>query len=130
MPHVPMKEEPDFSRIRASLGSKCVRRTGHGLDGKTATVDAGKGVAAEEHHVRVALVDPQGDLSSVIWISEFHMSEAVVVPLKVGERMIERCGADLPWLSEIVFRVLHGFRAGRKTAFIGSQDSSPRCAQN
>jgi hypothetical protein len=26
--------------------------------------------------------------------------------------------------------VLHGFRAGRKTAFVGSQDSSPRCAQN
>ena len=64
----------------------------------------------------------------MIWISELHMSEAVVVPLKVGERVIERCGADLPRFSEIVFRVLHGFRAGRKTAFVGSQDSSPRCA--
>ena len=28
------------------------------------------------------------------------MSEAVVVPLKVGERVIERCGGDLPRFSE------------------------------
>jgi hypothetical protein len=40
-------------------GPKCVRRAGHGLDGKAAPVDVGKRVAAEEHQVRVALVDPE-----------------------------------------------------------------------
>jgi len=54
---------------------------GHRLDCKTATADVGKRVAAEEHQVRVALVDPERDLSSVVRISELHTSEAVLVPL-------------------------------------------------
>ena len=73
-------------------GSKCVRRTGHRLDGKTATVDVGKRVTAEEHQVRVALVDPKRDLRSVVRISELHTSEAFFVPLEIGERMVEPVG--------------------------------------
>ena len=107
-------------------GSKCVRRTGHGLNGKAATTHVGKWVAAEEHQVGVALVDPERYLSSVVRISELNTSEAIMIPLKVGKGMVERCRADRPRFPEIVFRVLHGFHAGRKTAFVGSQDSSPR----
>src|SRR5215831_2711456 len=76
--------EPDQSLP----GSKCVRRAGHRLDCKTATADVGKRVAAKEHQVGVALVDPERDFSSVVRISELHTSEAVLVPLEVGECII------------------------------------------
>jgi len=99
---MPCKRHP--SRIRARRawlqpdqsvpGSKCVRRTGHRLDGKTAPIDVGKRVAAEKHQVRVALVDPERDLSPVVRISEFNTSEAILIPLKVGERIVQRCRAD------------------------------------
>ena len=69
-------------------GSKCVRRTGHGFNGKTATVEVRKRVATENHQVRVALVDPERDLHSAVRISELHTSEAILIALKVGERMV------------------------------------------
>src|SRR5215831_15081144 len=103
-------------------GSKCVRRAGHRLDCKTATADVGKRVAAKEHQVGVALVDPERDFSSVVRISELHTSETLLVPLEIGERMVEPRRADPSRHLKIVFRVLHGFRADRKTALIGSQD--------
>jgi hypothetical protein len=59
-----------------------------------APIDVGKRVAAEKHQVRVALVDPGRDLSPVVRISEFNTSEAILIPLKVGERMVQRCRAD------------------------------------
>src|SRR5215471_13238173 len=111
-------------------GSKCVGRAGHRLDCKTATADVGKRVAAKEHQVGVALVDPERDFSSVVRISELHTSDAVLVPLEVGERLVEPCRADLSRLLKIVFRMLHGFRANRKSALVGPQDGSPGYAQN
>src|SRR6516225_12455305 len=111
-------------------GSKCVRRAGHRLDCKTATADVGKRVAAKEHQVGVALVDPQRDFSSVVRISELHTSETLLVTLEMGERMVEPCRADLSGLLKIVFRMLHGFRADRKAALVGPQDGSPGYAQN
>jgi hypothetical protein len=30
----------------------------------------------------------------VVRISEFNTSEAILIPLKVGERMVQRCRAD------------------------------------
>ena len=69
--------------------SKCVWRAGHRLNGETATADVGKGVAAEEHQVGVALIDPERDLSSVVGISKLYMSDSIFVPLKVGEPMVE-----------------------------------------
>src|SRR5262245_25222290 len=111
-------------------GSKCVRRAGHRLDCKTATADVGKRVAAKEHQVGVALVDPERDFSSMVRISELHTSEAVLVPLEVGERMVEPYRADRSGLLKIVFRVLHSFRADRKAALVGPQDGSPGYAQN
>src|SRR6516225_10143449 len=110
--------------------SKCVRRAGHRLDCKTATADVGKRVAAEEHQVGVALVDPERDFSSVVQISKLHTSETLLVPLEISERMVEPCRADPSRRLKIVFRVIHGFRADRKTALVGSQDSSPGYAQN
>ena len=41
----------------------------------------GKRVAAEEHQVGVALVDPERYLSFVIRISELNTSEAILVSL-------------------------------------------------
>src|SRR5262249_20110259 len=111
-------------------GSKCVRRAGHRLDCKTATADVGKRVAAKEHQVGVALVDPERDFSSVVRISELHTSEAVLVPLEGGERMVEPCRADPSRFLKIVFRVLRGFRANRKAAPVEPQDGSPGYAQN
>jgi len=69
--------------------SKCVRRTGHRFDGKAATVEVRNRVATENHQVRVALVDPERDLHSAVPISELHTSEASLIALKVGERMVE-----------------------------------------
>src|SRR5262249_16254703 len=105
--------------------SKCVRRTGHGLDGKAATVDVGKRITAEQHQVRVAVVDPERDLSSVVRIAQFYTSEAILISLKIGERMVEHNGPNPPRLPKIVFRALHGVRADRKAAVVGSQDRRP-----
>jgi hypothetical protein len=74
-------------------------------------VDVGKRVAAKEHQVGVALVDPERDVRSVVRISELHTSEAVLVPLEVGERVVEPCRADPSRLLKIVFRVLHAVSA-------------------
>jgi hypothetical protein len=70
------------------------------------------------------------DPSSVVRISEHDTSEAILVPLEIGERVVERRRADPPRLPEIVFRVLHSFRADRKAALVGSQDGSPGHAQH
>src|SRR5215471_21317783 len=130
MPHVPVNDEPGFSLIRASpvrnaFGGQVIK-----LDCKTATADVGKRVAAKEHQVGVALVDPERDFSSVVQISELHTSEALLVPLEIGERMVEPRRADPSRHLKIVFRVLHGFRADRKAALVGPQDGSPGYAQN
>jgi hypothetical protein len=101
-----------------------------GAHSKAAPVDVGKGVAAEEHQVGVALVAPGRDPSSVVRISEHDTSEAILVPLEIGERVVERFRANPPRLPEIVFRVLHGFRADRKAALVGSQDGSRGDAQH
>src|SRR6516162_3170394 len=63
--------------------SKCVRRASHGLDGKAATLNVWKRVAAEEHQVRITLVDPKGDFCFAVRIAELHTSEAIRIPLKV-----------------------------------------------
>src|ERR1700688_2166209 len=108
---------------------KCVRRAGHGLDGKTAAADVGERVAAKEHQEGVALVDPERDPSSVVRVPEFDTSEAILVPLEVGERVVERRRTDPPRLPEIVCRILHGFSADRKAALVGPQDGSPWLSQ-
>ena len=56
--------------------------------------------------------------------TEIHTSEALLVPLEIGERMVEPCRADPSGRLKIVFRVLHGFRADRKPALVGPQDGS------
>src|SRR5262249_27212638 len=111
-------------------GAKCVRRASHGLDGKAATLNVWKRVAAEEHQVRVTLVDPKGDFCFAVRIVELHTSEAIRIPLKVGKRVVERYRADPFRLPKIVFGSLHGFPPDRKAALVGSQDRSPRCLQN
>jgi hypothetical protein len=40
----------------------------HGLDGKAATADVWKWIVAEEHQVRVTLVDPKGDFCFAVRI--------------------------------------------------------------
>jgi hypothetical protein len=57
------------------------------------------------------------------------MGEAVLIALKVGERMVEPRRADPPWLLKIVLRALHNFRSHGKPALVGSQDGSPRHTQ-
>jgi hypothetical protein len=57
------------------------------------------------------------------------MSQTIFISLEVGERMVERCRADPSRFPKIVRRTFRGFRADRKTAFVGSQDSSRRYAQ-
>ena len=91
-----------FQPDQSVLGSKCVRRTRHRFDGKTATVEVRKGVATENHEVRVALVDPERDLHSAVRISKLHTSEAILIALKVSERMVEPRRADPPRLLKIV----------------------------
>ena len=57
------------------------------------------------------------------------MGEAVLIALKVGERMVEPRRADPPRLLKIVLRALHDFRSDRKPALVGSEDGSPRNTQ-
>jgi hypothetical protein len=76
--------------------SKCVWWASHWLDSETAAADVGKWVAAEEHQVGVALINLERDLSSVVRIAELHMRDSILVPLKVGECMVEHCRADPP----------------------------------
>ena len=110
-------------------GPKCVRRTRHRFDGKTATVEVRKGVATENHEVRIALVDPERDLRSAVRISEHHTRKAILIALKVGECMVEPRRADPPRLLKIVLSALHDFRSDGKPALVGSQDGSPRNTQ-
>ena len=130
MPHVLVNEPPGSSLIRASP----VRNAfGGQVIGSTARLrrrTSGSVSPREEHQIGVALVDPERDPSSVVRISELDTSEAILVPFEVGECVVERRRADLPRLPEIVFRVLHGFRADRKAALVGPQDSSPGHAQH
>jgi hypothetical protein len=65
-------------------------------------------------------------LHPAIRISELYTSEAILIALKVGERMVEPCRADPLRLLEIVFRALHAFGSDGKSALVGSQDGSPR----
>jgi hypothetical protein len=111
-------------------GPKAIRWARHGLDGKAAPVDVGKRVAGEDHQVGVALVDPEAGPCSAIQIPKFDTSKAILVPLEVGERVVERCLADPPWLSEIVLCVLDAFRARRQAALVTAQDSPRGYAQS
>src|SRR6516162_8995862 len=111
-------------------GSKCVRWASHGLDGKAATANVWKRIAAKEHQIRVTLVDPKGDFCFSVRIAEFHTSEAIRVALKVCKCMVELCRADLFRLSKIVLGSLYGFLLDRKATLVGPQDRSPRYVQN
>jgi hypothetical protein len=66
---------------------------------------------------------------SAVRISELYTSEAILIALKVGERMVEPRRADPLRLLEIVFCALHDFRSDGKPALVGSQDGSPRNTQ-
>jgi hypothetical protein len=109
--------------------SKCVRRTGHRFNGKTATVKVRKRVATENHQVPITLVDPERDLRSAVRISELYTSQAIWITLKVGERMIEPRRADPPRLLKIVLRALHRSSSDGKPALVGLQNGSPRDTQ-
>jgi hypothetical protein len=69
-------------------------------------------------------------LRSAVRISKLHTSEAILIALKVGERMVESRRADPPRLLKIVFRALRGFRSDGKPALVGLQDGSPRNTQH
>jgi hypothetical protein len=69
-------------------------------------------------------------LRSAVRISELHTSEAILIALKVGERVVEPCRANPPWLLKIVFRAFHRFRSDGKPALVGLQDGSPRNTQH
>ena len=98
--------EPD----QVLAGPKCIRRTGHRLNGQAATAYVGQRVAAEEHQITVALVHPERDLSVVVRISEHHARQTILISLEVGERMVERCRADPSGFPKIVRRAFRGFR--------------------
>src|SRR6516225_4560988 len=119
-----------FQPDQSAPGSKCVWRTRHRFDGKTATVEVRKEVATENHEVRIALVDPERDLHSAVRVSELHTSEAILIALKVGERMVEPRQADPPRLLKIVLRALHAIRSDGKPALVRLQDGSPGNTQH
>jgi hypothetical protein len=68
-------------------------------------------------------------LGSTARISELHTSEAILIALKVGERMVKPRRADPPRLSKVILRALHGFYSDRKPALVGLQEGSPRDTQ-
>jgi hypothetical protein len=100
------------------------------LDGKAATADVWKRIAAEKHQVRVTLVDPKGDFCFAVRIAELHTSEAIRVPLKVCKCVVELYRADPFRLPKIVFGSLQGFPPDRKAALVGPQERLPRYVQN
>src|SRR6516225_4122131 len=52
-----------FQPDQSAPGSKCVWRTRHRFDVKTATLEVRKGVTTENHEVRIALVDKRARLA-------------------------------------------------------------------
>jgi hypothetical protein len=78
----------------------------------------------------MTLVDPERDLHSAVRISELHTSEAILIALKVGERMVEPRRADPSRLLKIILRALHDFRSDGKPALVGLQDGSPGNTQH
>src|SRR5258708_31184324 len=106
-----------------SAGKSWARR--QGCDGGRLEADP-----AEEHQVRITLVDPKGDFCFAVRIAELHTSEAIRVPLKVCKCVVEFYRADPFRLPKIVFGSLHGFPPDRKAALVGPQDRLPRYVQN
>src|SRR5258708_38384128 len=106
-----------------SAGKSWARR--QGCDGGRLEADP-----AEEHQVRITLVDPKGDFCFAVRIAELHTSEAIRVPLKVCKCVVELYRADPFRLPKIVFGSLHGFPPDRKAALVGPQDRLPRYVQN
>src|SRR5262245_55517179 len=68
----------------ALAAPKRVRGAGHRLDRKAAPRDVRQGIATEDHHVREALIGPEGRPDA-----ELDADAAVVVPFQVGEAVIE-----------------------------------------
>ena len=116
MPHVPLKRGAWLKADQSVPGSKRIGRASHKFDGKAATSDVWKRVTAEQHQIRITLVDPKGNFCFAIRIAELHLSEAIRVPLKVCKCVVELCRTDPFWLSKVVFRSLHGLRPDRKAA--------------
>jgi hypothetical protein len=69
-------------------------------------------------------------LHSAVRISKLHTSEAILIALKVSERMVEPRRADPPRLLKIVLGALHDVRSDGKSALVGLQDGSPRNTQH
>jgi hypothetical protein len=69
-------------------------------------------------------------LHSAVRISELDTSEAILIALKVSERMVEPRRADPPRLLKIVLGALHDVRSDGKPALVGLQDGSPRDTQH
>ena len=96
MPHAPVQEHPELQPDQRNPGSEGIWRASHRFDCKTATADVGKRVSTKEHQIRIAVINPEQDLKSAVRILELHASDSILVPLKVGERMVEHGRTDPP----------------------------------
>jgi hypothetical protein len=114
-----------FQPDQRVAGPERVRRARHRLDGEAAPVHVGERVAGEHHQVLVGLVDPQCDPRSVGGVAELDAGEPVLVPLEVGERVVEDGGADRPRPPEVVLRTFDLCRARRQPTRVRRHDAPP-----
>jgi hypothetical protein len=69
-------------------------------------------------------------LHSAVRISELHASPAILIALKVGERVVEPRRADPPRLLKIVRRARYDVRRDGKPTLVGLQDGPRRNTQH
>jgi len=80
--------------------------------------------------LRVGGSQREPNCSGRVSVFPHERGAALLIPLEIGERLVEPRRADPSRRLKIVFSVLHGFRADRKAALVGPQDSSRGYAQN
>src|SRR5262245_61455396 len=104
--------------------SERVRCTRHRLDREAAARHVRKPVAGEDHHVRIALVDPESRPPC-----ELDARTAVTVTPEIREAMVELQRADRLSGSEVELRSVDRLPADRDRAFVRDQCRLGRNAQ-
>ena len=74
----------------------------------------------------MALVRPEGEPCVVLGMPELDAGEAVLVPLEVGEAVIEPRRPDRPRPAEVVLGTVDRLRPRRDAAPVGPQDRPAR----
>ena len=116
MPQLPLVRPTRLEPDQALPASEGVRRTRHRLDGEAVSGDVRQRVAGEDHHVRIALVDPERR-----HVAQTNPGASVAVALEVGEAVVELDRSDRLRRPEVEVRSLDRSSVDWDRALIGDQ---------